>query len=80
MIEMGIEVQMISVERRLRRNRKMMATTRMAPRIAASWTEAIDRLMKTELSSSTDSCTPGISVLMRADLGADARRQSATVF
>ncbi len=59
MIEIGIDVQMISVERQLRRNTKMMTMTSTEPSITASRTEAIDCSMNTALSLETDSRTPG---------------------
>ena len=79
MIEIGIDVQMITVERTSRRNRKMMPTTRKAPRMAASLTLSIDRWMKIELSSSTISFTLGTSRLMRA-ISAFTSSAMATVF
>ena len=66
MIEIGIDVQMISVERQLRRNTKMTRMTNTDPSMTASRTEAIDCSMNTALSFETDSCTPGTSRLMRA--------------
>ena len=66
MTEIGIDVQMMTVERRSRRNRKMMRMTRKAPIIACSLTASIERLMKIELSSSTARRRPGISRLIRS--------------
>ena len=79
MTEIGIDVQMMSVDRKLRRNRKMIRTTRKAPRNAASWTPSIDRSMKIELSSSTISLTFGTSRLMRS-ISACTASAIATVF
>ena len=39
MTEIGIDVQTISVERKLRRNAKMISVTRIDPMIACSCTE-----------------------------------------
>ncbi len=64
--EIGIDVQTMSVERKLRRNRKMISVTSPAPISACSCTEWIDLLMYTELSSRTFSLMFGISVLMRS--------------
>ena len=64
--EIGIDVQTISVERKLRRKQKMISVTRPAPMSACSCTEWIDRLMYTELSSRTFSLMFGISRLMRS--------------
>ncbi len=45
MTEIGIDVQMMSVERTSRRNRKMIRTTRKPPIAACSLTLLIERSM-----------------------------------
>ncbi len=79
MIEIGIETQMISVDRKLRRNAKMMSTTSTDPDITASVTEAIDCRMKIELSLVTVRRTPGTSRLIRS-ISSFTRSATATVF
>ena len=79
MIEMGIETQMMRVERKLRRNAKMMITTSTEPDITASVTELIDWRMKNELSLVTVSLTPGTSRLIRS-ISSLTRSATATVF
>ena len=64
--EIGIEVQTISVDRKLRRNRKMIRITSTEPIITCSCTAPIDRSMNLALSSSSDSLMPGTSRLIRS--------------
>ncbi len=67
MTEIGIDVQTMSVERKLRRNRKMMSITRTrAEQRVLLHRRRSTALMKTELSSSTVSLMPGTSRLMRS--------------
>ena len=66
MTEIGIDVQTISVDRKLCRNMKMMNTTSSDPTIACSFTEAIARSMNTALSSSIVILMPGTSRLIRS--------------
>ena len=66
MTEIGIDVQTISVERKFRRNRKMIRMTSNEPIITCSCTAVIERSMNLALSSSSVSWTPGTSRLMRS--------------
>ena len=70
--EIGIEVQTISVERKLRRNRKMIRMTSSEPIITCSCTAWIDRSMNLALSSSTFSLMPGHLAVDALDLRAHA--------
>jgi len=79
MTEIGIDVQMITVDRTFRRNKKMMATTSTAPMRTASRTAPIACSMNFEVSLSTDRRTPGTSRLIRST-SALTRRATATVF
>ena len=76
MTDTGIDVQTISVERKSRRNTKMIRTTRMPPIIACSCTLLMAREMKSELSCVTVILMPGTSLLTRST---SARTSSATV-
>ena len=66
MTEIGIDAQMMSVDRTFRRKTKMMITTRTDPTSAASRTAAIELRMNRELSSSTVILMPGTSRLIRS--------------
>jgi hypothetical protein len=56
----------MSVERKSRRNAKMMSTTRMPPTRACSWTLLMARSMKSELSCITSMWTFWTSAFTRA--------------
>ena len=70
--ETGIDVQTISVDRKSRRNAKMISMTRMPPTSACSCTLLIARSMKIELSCVHDQLDARHFAVDALDFGADA--------
>ncbi len=59
MIEAGMATAAMTTARQLRMNSQTMPLARMLPRIRCSSSECTEALMKSEMSCTTRSCTPG---------------------
>ena len=79
MIEMGIDEQITSVERKFRRKVKTTNTTNKAPTDTIFWTLETDRSMNSEVSLRTETSTPGTWRLTRTS-SSRTRRAIAIVF
>ena len=78
--ETGIVTAGISVERKLRRNRKITSTTRMSASTRVSYTESIEASTNSDVSTASHICMPsGRPALSRGTIALTARATSSVL-